>query len=186
MALVKKNERWTIYKEPVEDNCATHKIPPALVYAIIEVESGFQPYAWNPEPHYRWFWDVRNNAPFRVISPAESANEYPPKDFPTLAGDPDQEWWGQQASWGLMQLMGAVGREVGFRGPYLPGLCFPSININLGVKFLAKLCMRKDNLHGLKGAVSAYNTGSPVNVDGPYVQKVGAAVLIYNNGRPLW
>ena len=185
MTLSLRNAKHTLYKELIESACHTNGLKPALIYAVIQVESGFNTYAWNPEPHYRWFWDVRNDRPFRPSSTIEVASKYPPKDFPCLAGDPDQEWWGQQASWGLMQMMGAVGREAGYKGPYLPGLCFPDINIALGTKFLATLIKRKNNLHGVRGGLSAYNTGSPDNADGPYVQKVEAAYLQYSNGVPL-
>src|SRR3990167_4673122 len=102
-------------------------LDPALVRAVIAQESGWNPYAWNPEPRWRYFWNVETGSPFRPVRTVEIANAFPPKDFPCLKGDRDQEWWAQQASWGLMQIMGAVAREQGFRGPYLPELCAPAI-----------------------------------------------------------
>lgn len=180
------NPRLGLYKGTIDGECRVYNIPPVLVYAMIHVESAYLPYAWNPEPHYRWFWDVKNNAPFRPVAINEVSNKYPPKDFPCLAGDPDQEWWAQQASWGLMQIMGAVAREMGYEGEYLPAICFPSINISLGVAFLSRLLRRLNNTHGLKGAISTYNTGNPHNITGDYVNKVGKAVLIYNEGKPIW
>jgi len=133
----------------------------AIVDAIIMTESSGNPWAYNPEPHYRWFWNVRTNAPFRRVSDMEVASKRPPADFPCLAGDPDQEWWAQQASWGLMQLVGAVARESGFKGEYLTELCDPKININFGCKFLATLAKRHLPDYGWQGVLRAYNTGSP-------------------------
>ena len=86
-----------------------------LITAMVRVESDGNPWAWNPEPSYRYLYDVRKQRPFRPLSVTEAITKRPPADFHALAGDPDQEWWGQQASWGLMQVMGALARELGFR-----------------------------------------------------------------------
>jgi hypothetical protein len=130
---------------------------PAFISAIVTVESGGAIYAWNPEPRYRYLWDVRRGKPFRPLSNAELANKTPPLDFPTLAGDRDQEWWGQQASWGLMQIMGAVAREQGFDGPYLPALCEPATNLIVGCRHLRSLLQWAGG-DELKAA-AAYNAG---------------------------
>ena len=105
-AWVASTALWRVAK------AAAHGLPPLLITALVEQESAGDPYAWNPEPRYRYLWDVKRNAPFRTPTEAERASEIPPHDFPTLGGDRDQEWWGQQASWGLMQVMGAVAREL--------------------------------------------------------------------------
>lgn len=139
-------------------------LPPKLITAIIAKESSGNPWAWNPEPHYIYFWDVKYNRPFRKVSQAESANERPPADFPTVAGDPDQEWWGQQASWGLMQPMGAVARECGFTGAYLPELCEVELNIHIGCTHLRNLKARFIQGHGWEGVISAFNQGGPYRV----------------------
>lgn len=141
----------------ITDAAAHAQIPADLLGALVCVESGGNPWAWNPEPAYRYLWDVRANRPFRSVSLAELTAKFPPEYFPALAGDPDQEWWGQQASWGLCQIMGAVARERGFRGPYLTQLCDPTINLALGATHLA------DALRWAKGndakAIASYNTG---------------------------
>lgn len=110
------------YRHQVAQVAAAFSLDPALIEAVCLVESSGDPTAWNPEPRYRYFWDVRQQRPFRRVTDAEVAAKVPPVDFPALAGDRDQEWWGQQASWGLMQVMGAVAREHGCRLPYLPAL----------------------------------------------------------------
>lgn len=130
---------------------------PALVAAVVWQESNGDPWAYNPEPAYRYLWDVKRRRPFRRPTPAELRAKTPPADFQTLAGDPDQEWWAQQASWGLMQVMGAVARERGLRAPYLSILCDPVLNLREGTAILASL------IHWSGGEISqalaAYNGG---------------------------
>lgn len=158
-------------------------LDPDLVAAQVQVESNEDPWAWNPEPGYRYLWDVKRWRPFRTLTLQELGDEKPPSDFSSLAGDPDQEWWGQQASWGLMQVMGGVAREKGFRGPYLTMLCDPKTNIALGCQILAELLNWS---HGnLDQALSAYNGGKGGNEKEPfrnidYARKVqrARAVLI--------
>lgn len=167
----------------IQSAAARHSLPPPLITAFIEVESGGNPWAWNPEPHYRWFWDVKRIRPFRTVSSAEVSAKYPPRDFPCLAGDTDQEWWGQQASWGLMQIMGAVAREHGCRLPYLPQLCDPQENLEFSCRHLTQLRGRFQSAHGWDGVIAAYNAGSPrrdgaggAYVNQGYVNKVRRAL----------
>jgi len=138
-----------------------HGLHPLLLTAMIEVESEGNPWAWNPEPHYRWFWDVKQHRPFRTVSETEIRAERPPADFYCLAGDPDQEWWAQQASWGLMQVMGAVARERGYMAPYLPSLCDPAANLDYACRHLSVLRGRYVQAYGWPGVIAAYNAGSP-------------------------
>lgn len=109
------------------------KVDPRMVCAIIEKESSWDSWAWNPEPKYRYLWDFDSHKPFRKLSVTELNDENPPLDFSAPRGVPrDAEWWGQQASWGLMQVMGAVARERGFRGHFLSELCDPATGIYYG------------------------------------------------------
>jgi hypothetical protein len=138
-----------------------HQLEIGLVRGVVHVESSGDPHAWNPEPRYAYLWDVRHWRPFRRLNGHEAASCMPPADFPTLAGDRDQEWWGQRASWGLMQVMGAVAREHGFRGPYLTALCQVETGLHYGCLHLARL------LRGAKGdvglALARYNGGGTPN-----------------------
>lgn len=111
-------------------------VEPRLLQAVMLHESGGNPFAYRPEPRYRWFVDCRTGRPFREISQDEIGSKVAPPDFPCLAGSREQEWWGQQASWGCCQLMGAVAREHGFKGPYLPELCDPATNLALACQVL--------------------------------------------------
>jgi soluble lytic murein transglycosylase-like protein len=139
----------------------TFDLPTVLVEAIVLVESGGDPNAYNPEPRYAYFWDVHTNLPFRKLTNKEVDSKTPPPDFKCLAGDPDQEWWAQQASWGLMQIMGAVARENGFIEPFLPELADPGKNLYIGCKYLKKLKGRWYQQYGWPGVVAAYNAGMP-------------------------
>ena len=63
----------------------------------------------------------------------------------------------QKTSWGLMQVMGAVARELGFEGN-LVELCNPEVGIKYGIKKLLEL--QKD-YSKMEDVVAAYNAGSP-------------------------
>ena len=154
-----------------------YKLPPTLIAAIISVESSGDTCAWNPEPFYKWLWDVRTNKPFRKLSTEESSRKTAPSDFPFLAGDRDQEWWGQQASWGLMQIMGAVARERGLNAPYLTILLDLEFGIDYGCRQLAWLKERHFARHGWDGVIVAYNTGRPTlsSAGQAYLNKVKKA-----------
>ncbi|MGE0464594.1 MAG: transglycosylase SLT domain-containing protein [Vicinamibacterales bacterium] len=143
-----------------------HRLDPELVEAVCLVESGGNPFAWNPEPAWRYFWNVRTGRPFRAVTAAELAAERPPTDFHALAGagDADQEWWGQQASWGLMQVMGAVAREFGFADPYLPKLTVPEVGLEYGCRVLAERLRWAGG--DVRAAVAAYNGGKGGNAAG--------------------
>lgn len=148
-------------------------LQPSLVCAIIDVESSWNPYAWRPEPGYRWLWDSKNNKPFRRVTTEEMSRCVAPDDFP----NGNQEWWGQRSSWGLMQIMGAVAREYGFSEAFFPELCDPETNIRYGCKYLQRLHKRYGDQHGWIGAVAAYNAGTVIFKNGKlinqqYVDKV--------------
>lgn len=126
--------------ETLVESVSIFNLDVSLIKAIIEKESSWNPYAWNPEPKYKYLVNVLTGQPFRQLTPEETNSEKPPNDFHCFAGDKDQEWWAQQSSWGLMQLMGGAARERGFKGPYLTELLDPEINIQYGCRhFLTKL-----------------------------------------------
>ncbi len=143
-------------------------LDPCLVASIVVQESSGNPNATRYEPGYAWFWDVVKNAPFRRVTQAEVSSRFAPKDFPFLP-DPDGasvraelgisgatgEWIGQRTSLGLMQIMGAVARERGFKGPRLTDLLDPASGLEWGCKHLAALCRRFD----FEDAITAYNGG---------------------------
>jgi len=157
-------------------------VPVNVIIAVIATESNFNPGAWNPEPKYHYLWDVKRDRPFRKLTPAEIASETPPPDFPCLAGDPDQEWWAQQASWSYMQPMGAVLRERGFKQPYIPQVL---LDVKAAIWYPTKHLLAKIQQYGLEGGISAYNRGVPhPQIDQcPYLKKVLAALAEIRTAR---
>jgi len=92
----------------------------------------------------------------------------------------DTEIVSRATSWGLMQVLGEVARELGYGGRFLTGLCEPMIGLRYGcMKFKQQLDRYNADL--LK-AVSAYNAGTAIiNPDGKfknqtYVDKFGKAL----------
>jgi soluble lytic murein transglycosylase-like protein len=127
------------------------QVPPELALAIIEIESGGNPYAASVNPTY----------PYTM----------------TQAKRPDNcnvntEIYMQKTAWGLMQIMGATARSLGFDG-WLPELTVPEVNLLLGIKHLQTLMGRYHKKYGLAGVMAAYNGGSPrLRADGKFVNQV--------------
>jgi soluble lytic murein transglycosylase-like protein len=115
------------------------QVPPELALALIEVESGGNPYAVR----------LMANYPYTVMQAKR----------PT-ACDLSTENIMQKTTWGLMRLMGATARSLGFDG-WLPELVEPKVCIPLGVKYLKRLMGRYHGKYGLAGVVSAYDAGTP-------------------------
>jgi soluble lytic murein transglycosylase-like protein len=164
------------FQDKINVAADAHHVDPMLVAGLVSVESNFNPWAWNPEPKYRYFWDVRLNKPFRTLTVGEIISEEPPVDFHAFAGDADQEWWAQQASWGLMQIMGALARERGFKEDYLTKLNDPSTNLDLGCGVLADLLKWAGN--DTEQALAAYNGGKVGNQRRPFYNTLYAAKVI--------
>jgi hypothetical protein len=143
---------------------ARHDLDPALILAFIQVESSNNLFAVRAEPVYRYVWNVKTNKPFRKLGASEVRACTPPADFPSIHGSRCTEWWGQRSSWGPMQVMGAVARELGFRG-FFPELCGEP-GIEIGCKLLVRLRARfKDDLGFM---ISAYNCGTPHYLEGRF------------------
>jgi soluble lytic murein transglycosylase-like protein len=67
----------------------------------------------------------------------------------------------QKTSWGLMQVMGFVARELGFKG-YLVELTGAELGLTLGCRKLRQLL----NKYSETDAIAAYNMGSPRKTKG--------------------
>lgn len=153
-----------------------------LVAAIVQVESGGDPWAHRVEPGYRWLWDVEAGKPYTLDKPTLI-----PKDFPSppLASR-QTEFWGQKSSWGLMQVMGAVAREQGFRSSYLTLLCDPREGLGAGCRHLVTLHRRFGADHGWVGVVAAYNWGHPsYEEDGSFLNQGYVDKVRELGGLPL-
>ncbi len=151
-------------------------VDPRLIYGFVTTESGGNKFAMRYEPAYRYLWDCRRDHPFRSLTNPERTSDSAPPDFSAQIGSRHTEWIGQQASWGPMQIMGAVARELGFKG-FFPELCGAD-GIRYGVQHLLNLHKRFGHKFGMEGTISAYNAGTPRLTDShefvnqEYVDKV--------------
>jgi soluble lytic murein transglycosylase-like protein len=91
---------------------ARHSLDPALVCAVVEQESSWEPCAIRYEPAFRT----------RYVAPL---------------GLPTTEEIARSISWGLMQVMGQVAREHGFTGKSLAALVDPGDGLDIGCAVLA-------------------------------------------------
>src|SRR5437763_9616816 len=97
---------------------ATHSLDPALVCAVVEQESAWNPWAMRYEPFFfaKYVAGLYTN---NKISATEA--------------------YARGFSWGLMQVMGQVARESGFDALFLAALCDP----NKASPSAAKCCVKK-------------------------------------------
>ncbi len=127
-----------------------HSINPELVKAIISVESGGDTWASRFEPGWRWYLNPMKWAKITRRSKATEVVH-------------------QATSWGLMQIMGTVAREEGYRES-LPALCIPERGLEYGCRKLKKLLHKYETV---EEALSAWNTGRPnTRVGKKYAAKV--------------
>jgi soluble lytic murein transglycosylase-like protein len=96
---------------------AAQSLDPALVCAVVEQESGWNPWAIRYEPLFfaKYVAGLYTN---NKVSASEA--------------------YARGFSWGLMQVMGQVAREAGFDSLYLSALCDPEQGLAVGCKVLRK------------------------------------------------
>jgi soluble lytic murein transglycosylase-like protein len=131
---------------------AAQSLDPALVCAIVEQESGWNPWAMRYEPAFFAKY-VANLYTNNKISASEA--------------------YARGFSWGLMQVMGQVARETGFDAAFLSALCDPEQGLATGCKVLRKKfdAMASD----MTRALLAWNVTS----DPSYPSKVMARMSHY-------
>jgi soluble lytic murein transglycosylase-like protein len=96
---------------------AVQALDPALVCAVVEQESSWNPWAMRYEPAFFTKYVASLYTNNKV-----SASEAYARGF----------------SWGLMQVMGQVARESGFDALFLSALCDPEQGLAVGCKVLRK------------------------------------------------
>ena len=124
---------WNLIREHAE----AEKIDPYLVAAIVQTESGGNPWTVRFEPKWRYFLHVR---------------EYADSNLITVKTEEIM----QATSWGLMQVMGTVARELGLKD-IITRLTDPDVNLSYGCK---KLRMLSWNAETESDVIAAYNAGS--------------------------
>jgi soluble lytic murein transglycosylase-like protein len=118
------------------------KLDPALVCAICEQESGWNPWAIRYEPLFMT----------KYVAPLYTNNKISATEAYT-----------RSFSWGLMQVMGQVAREQGVTVPFLSQLCDPEAGLSIGCQvFSHKLEKAGGDVHL---ALQAWNGGGNANYD---------------------
>lgn len=142
---------WDLIQEAAKE----FSLDPKLVGAIMQVESNGNHYVTRLEPQWKYFSNPRIHAEnLGITEQSESMH--------------------QATSWGALQIMGAVTRELGYQGP-LTRLAEPRIGMHWACRKLQELTRR----YGEESQVIAsWNGGSPRKTPGgmylnqSYVDKV--------------
>jgi len=122
--------------EIVRSTSLTLQLDPALICAIIEQESNWKPWAIRYEPDF-YLRYVLPNIPKEKICATEAH--------------------ARAISWGLMQVMGEVAREAGFKGDSLAELCEPEAGVGIGCKVFAEKLARTNG--DTRTALQQWNGG---------------------------
>lgn len=131
-------------------------IDSALVCAIIEQESGFNPWAIRYENGFYNHYVV----PLKLSS--------------------DTEAYARAFSWGLMQLMGQSARELGYSG-HMAQLCEPETNIFWGVKHFRNKMTKAGN--DPKKALLLWNGGSNLAYPDQVLSRIGRFTTLTTDPR---
>lgn len=123
-------------RKTIEIRALEYGIDPDLVEAFVMTESSGNPKATRYEANFYK----------KYIQPMLYANAIEPKDA-----------IGRATSWGLMQIMGQVAREKGFKGAF-EELFEPSENLKWCLKHLKGFM---DTYKNLDDAIASYNAGRP-------------------------
>ena len=125
----------------IAEYAARFCLPEWLICGVINTESGGDP------------WAVRFEAAFRA--------HYVPDQCQVFGASHETERTTRACSWGLMQIMGQVAREYGFKGEFLSELCDPATGMEYGCRHLARFRDRHYDALGWAGVAAAYNAGTP-------------------------
>ena len=143
-----------VHLDLINTTARRHGLPPELVRAIVQIESGGNPWACRYEPGFY----------AKYVAP------HPAQGKGTCSDQTESRL--RACSFGLMQIMGATARETGVDGVFLTELCDPAVGLDYGCRYLAKLARLHQDRHGWAGVVAAYNAGSPRKVaDGRFVNE---------------
>jgi soluble lytic murein transglycosylase-like protein len=119
-------------------NVSTHlNVDDCLIAAIIQQESAGCTFRVRAEPTFAYL-------------------EAPERWSKRLGITKESEICCQKMSWGLMQLMGATARSIGYED-HLTEMIYPEIGMYWGALYLSQ---KLKKYQSIKAAVSAYNAGS--------------------------
>ena len=124
---------------------AAQSLDPALVCAVVEQESSWNPWAMRYEPAFfaKYVAHLYTN---NKITASEA--------------------YARGFSWGLMQVMGQAAREMGYDGTFLSATCDPEQGLAIGCKLLRKKldAMDGDATRGLLAWNGGGNPAYPAQV----------------------
>ena len=123
-----------------------------LIAAVIQQESSGNTFAVRYEPEF-----------YKRYIQTKTKNSLG-GHWPRLATEETERRF-RTSSFGLMQMMGQVAREQGFKGEFLTELCDPAINLDLCCRFLKSLI---DKTGSTERGLLRYNGGG----DADYAKKV--------------
>ena len=128
----------------IERLSATYRVDPIVVRAIIAVEYAGNPQAVRFEPNFKYITETLEYAKATGVSVATEV---------TL----------QKMSWGLMQVMGATARGLGYQGPLISLAVSASLGLEFGIKYLKSRYQRyaPASTGWSEPVIAAYNAGSP-------------------------
>lgn len=136
------------YEDIIIKSAESFRLDANLIRSIISTESSGITTATRFEPNWHYFNNVQS--------------------FADKLGIPREEEEKKQAtSWGLMQVMGGVARDLGFTDD-ISMLLVPDIGIFYGSKKLRQLF---DRYGDEDKVVSAYNQGSPKEKNGMFLNQ---------------
>ncbi len=147
----------------IKQYAAKYYLDAYLVLAIIGAESCSNPFAVRYEPNWKYF--------FRP-------DYFAGAQIPSITLQTERVF--QATSWGLMQVMGAVAREHGFKG-MLTELVKPDLNLNYGCLHLLRM---QGKYREREEWVSAYNAGQALKLaNGQFVNQhyVSKVMSLWNN-----
>jgi soluble lytic murein transglycosylase-like protein len=134
--------------EQAKQRAAVYSLDLALVCAVCEQESEWDTYAIRFEPAFEK----------KYIHPA-------------LPQAPTTEEIAKAMSFGLMQVMGEVARERGFKGKFLSSLCDPDIGLHVGCEYLKHIM---DNHSGdVTASLQRWNGGGNPNYAAEVMARMG-------------
>lgn len=152
-----QDKEESAYYPIIQTAAKKHGVDENLVLAIIRVESNFNTWAVRVEPKWRYFYFSRTYAENLNIT------------FET-------ETICQGMSWGLVQIMGSVTRELGYKD-HLTKLLYPEINLEYGCMKLKSLDIKYGGHES--DVIAAYNAGSVVKTVGGMYRNQGYLDKVY-------
>jgi hypothetical protein len=170
----------------IKRECYSLKVPEKIACGLAMAENSGNWFGSRYKKYYSYIVDPSTGEPFRVLNATEKSSVSPPGDFPGLqlshdqSHSPQAEWEFQRTSWGLFQIMGAVARELGFRGSSFdvntPSAYIYGLNgmngVIYGLLHFKNYMNKYEKTKGIEAAIASYNAGSPRRrADGRYVNQ---------------